>query len=265
MSRIARTVVVVGVMASAFAAAPAPALTSAGAGAGAGGVPPDPAPGGLQRPYEPDVDVTRNIDTLDVTATKGAGRSVTLVFDRRSRAATGDVPAGARRFVFLFDRSIRFRPDAFPTCDRTVIEARGTDACPPGSRIGGGRAEFPGGRAQDVLAFNTRIGERPGVLVVIPGAGTLLEQTLERVADPYRGDYRWALDEILPVTSVPPQNRVGTTRFQLSFGATRVHHGRTVGFAETTARPGATLRFGLWSEFVSGQVIVPTDRSRLTG
>jgi hypothetical protein len=114
-----------------------------------------------------------------------------------------------------------------------------------------------------VHAFNTRIGRSPGVLVVMPASGVILEQTLEWVSSPYRKGYRWALDEIVPPTSVPPQERVGTTRFQLSFGATRRHHGRTIGFAETTARTGDELRFGLWTEFVTGQVLLPTARTQL--
>ncbi|MEV4221505.1 hypothetical protein [Nonomuraea sp. NPDC049725] len=245
------------------AAAAFAALSVLTQAAAADATPPDPAPGGPQRPYEPDVEATDNIDSLSVTATRGAGRSVTIAFDRRSRAATGDVPAGPRRFVFLFDRSVSFNPEAFPTCARAVIEQQGVRACPAGSRIGGGRGEFPSGEPQEVHAFNTRIGRSPGVLVVLPASGVILEQTLERVTSPYRKDYRWALDEIVPPTAVPPQDRVGTTRFQLSFGATRRHHGRTVGFAETTARTGGELRFGLWTEFVTGQVLLPTARTPL--
>ncbi|MEV0613806.1 hypothetical protein AB0I81_10830 [Nonomuraea sp. NPDC050404] len=225
--------------------------------------PPDPAPGGPQRPYEPDVEGTRNLDSLSVTATRGAGRSVTLAFDRRSRAETGQVPAAARRFVFLFDRSVSFNPGAFPTCARSVIEKRGVEACPEGSRIGGGQGQTADGQTQDVYAINTRLGRNPGVLVVIPDTGAILEQTLERVSDPYRRDYRWTWDEIVPASSTPPQDRAGTTRFQLSFGATREHKGRTVGFAETTAKPGDKLAFGLWSEFVTGEVVLPTDRTPL--
>ncbi|AQZ61578.1 unnamed protein product [[Actinomadura] parvosata subsp. kistnae] len=239
-------------------------LLASGTAAAASATPPDPAPGGPQRPHEPDVAGTRNIDSLSVTATRGPdGRSLTIAFDRRSRAETGQVPAGARRFVFLFDRSVRFNPEAFPTCSRTLIEQQGVQACPEGSRIGGGRGEYATGEAQEVLAFNTRIGPLPGVLVVLPASGVILEQTLERVSVPYQRDYRWALDEILPPTSVPPQERAGTVRFQLSFGATRHHRGRLVGFAETSARPGSVLGFGLWSEFVTGQVVLPTARTPL--
>ncbi|GLZ12852.1 hypothetical protein Acsp04_30870 [Actinomadura sp. NBRC 104425] len=243
----------------------AAAVLAATAGpAVAGTAPPDPAPGGPQRPYEPDVDGPRNLDTLSVTATKGAGRSVTIAFDRHSRTASGQVPAAARRFVFLFDRSVRFNPQAFPTCAHETIEEKGAGACPPGSRIGGGRATYLDGSRYEVQAFNTRVGRLPGVLVVIPAAGVILEQTFEPVSAPYRGDYRWALDEILPPTPTPPQDRLGTSRFELSFGATTVRGGRTVGFAETTARPGTRLRFGLWSEFVTGQVVLPTSGTRLS-
>ncbi|MDX3107531.1 hypothetical protein [Nonomuraea angiospora] len=158
---------------------------------------------------------------------------------------------------------MNFNPDAFPTCARTVIEKQGVQGCPAGSQIGGGRGESANGESQEVLAFNTRVGRLPGVLVVLTASGMILEQTLERVANPYREDYRWALDEILPPTSVPPQERAGTTRFQLSFGATRQYRGRTIGFVETAAKPGDTLGFGLWSEFVTGQVLLPTARTPL--
>ncbi|TDE51249.1 hypothetical protein E1295_18565 [Nonomuraea mesophila] len=225
--------------------------------------PADPAPGGPQRPHEADVEGTRNLDSLAVTATAGPGRSVTLAWDRSSRAETGQVPAGARRFVFLFDRSVRFNPDAFPTCARALIEEKGAAACPDGSQVGSGLAEYATGEPREVLAFNSRIGGSPGVLVVLPSNGVVLEQTLEHVSHQYREHYRWALDEILPPNDTPPQERAGTTRFRLSFGATREHRGRTVGFVESTARPGAALRFGLWSEFVTGQVLVPVAKARL--
>ncbi|WP_207943361.1 hypothetical protein [Actinomadura sp. KC345] len=54
--------------------------------------PPDPAPGGPQRPYEPDVEGPENLDGISVTATRSAGRGVTVAFDRRSRTADGSVP-----------------------------------------------------------------------------------------------------------------------------------------------------------------------------
>ncbi|GAA3690507.1 hypothetical protein GCM10022224_064920 [Nonomuraea antimicrobica] len=250
------TTVLSAIIASVSLSVFAPAATASAA-------PPDPTPGGPQRPYEPDVEGTENVDSLSVTATRGAGRSVTIAFDRRSRAATGTVPAGARRFVFLFDPSVSFNPGAFPTCARTVIERQGVRACPEGSRVGGGLGQTADGLSQEVLAFNTKVGRLPGVLVVLPASGVILEQTFERVSPPYGGDYRWALDEILPPTNVPPQERAGTTRFQLSFGATRQHQGRTVGFAETRAEPGDPLNFGLWSEFVTGQVVLPAVRTPL--
>ncbi|WP_026401471.1 hypothetical protein [Actinomadura rifamycini] len=148
----------------------ATALVFAGTAATAAGSFPDPAPGGPMRPHEPDVTGPRNLDGITARATRNAGRSVTVAFDRRSRTAQDTVPAAARRFVFLFDRSITFTPEALPTCARTTIDAEGVQAGPPGSRVG---------------------------------------------------------------------------------------------FAETTARPGARLRFGLWSEFVTGQIALPTDTATL--
>ncbi|MFC5752488.1 hypothetical protein, partial [Actinomadura rugatobispora] len=227
-------------------------------------VPPVPAPGGVERPYEPDVPGPENLDSLTVTATRGEGRGVTVAFDRRSRTADGSVPAAPRRFVFLFDRSIGFNPEAFPTCSAELIEEKGAQACPPGSQVGSGRSTSADGTLRDVLAFNAKVGALRGVLVVIPDTGVILEQTFERAAPPYRGaGYRWTLDEIIPPDGNPPGQRQGTARFELSFGATRTVNGRPVGFAETSARPGTNMRFGLWSEFVTGQVVLPEDTAKL--
>ncbi|RSN71954.1 hypothetical protein [Actinomadura sp. WAC 06369] len=161
------------------------------------------------RPHEPDVTGPRNLDGITARATRNAGRSVTVAFDRRSRTAQDTVPAAARRFVFLFDRSITFTPEAFPTCARTTIDAEGVQACPPGSRVGSGRSTAFDGSGQDVLLFNSRVDGVPGALVVIPEAGMILEQTFARASAPYRRTHRWTLDEIVPPTPVPPGSARG--------------------------------------------------------
>ncbi|MFV0131902.1 hypothetical protein ACLGIH_01260 [Streptomyces sp. HMX87] len=222
---------------------------------------PDPAPGGPQRAHEPDVEGPRNIDTLSVSVTSdgGARNGLRVGFHRTSRTEPDGPPAAARRFVFLFDDSLAFRPEAFPVCPRRVIERRGVTGCPPASQVGRGTAHaYPSG-VSEVLAFNTRHANGlRGALVVIPSTGAILELTWEKVTPYYqRLGYRWALDEILPPTSVPPGQRVGTSRFELVWGAVRRSGERAVSFAESRARPGAELRFGLWSEFVTGQVVLP--------
>ncbi|WP_225859638.1 hypothetical protein [Streptomyces albicerus] len=236
-------------------------------GGRAGTAPPDPAPGGPQRPYEPDVPGPANIDALsgEITRDGGTGKGVLVGFDRSSRAEPAGPPAAPRRFVFLFDRKLAFRPDAFPTCARKVAEAGGPEACPGDSQVGRGTSHlYPEGTA-DVYAFNTLHpnGTR-GALVVIPANGTILELTWEKVTAPYRRlGYRWALDEIVPPSAVPPEQRVGTRRFELTWGATRRVGDRTVSFAWTSAQPGDGLRLGLWSEFVTGQVVLPQTRTEL--
>ncbi|MEV0781191.1 hypothetical protein [Streptomyces sp. NPDC050428] len=237
--------------------------TARGAATGAAtAAPSDPAPGGPQRPYEPDVPGPRNIDTLSVAVTPDGGtrRGVRVGFDRTSRSDAGGAPAGARRFVFLFDESLDFRPDAFPVCAREVIETAGVDGCPDESQVGRGTSHvYPEGTA-DVVAFNTRHANGlRGALVVIPASGTILELTWERVTAEYRQrGYGWALDEILPVTAVPPQDRAGTLRFQLEWGATRrAGDGRGVSFAQLAGERDEKLRFGLWSWFVTGQIALP--------
>ncbi|GAB2983050.1 hypothetical protein GCM10023080_056520 [Streptomyces pseudoechinosporeus] len=242
-----------------------------GAGAEGGPVPPDPAPGGPQRPYEPDVPGPRNIDALagEITSDGGtSGMGVLVGFDRTSRAEPAGPPAAPRRFVFLFDDSLGFRPDAFPTCARTTVETGGVAACPAASLVGRGTSHlYPEGTAE-VYAVNTRHpnGMR-GALVVIPANGTILELTWEPVTAPYRKlGYRWALDEIVPPSPTPPEQRVGTRRFELTWGATRRVGDRTVSFAfaESKAKPGAELRLGLWSEFVTGQVVLPQAKAAFT-
>ncbi|MFP3989720.1 hypothetical protein U9R90_20045 [Streptomyces sp. E11-3] len=236
-------------------------MVAAPADAGQTTPPPDPAPGGPQRPYEPDVPGPENIDSLtaSVTPDGGTARGVRVAFDRSSRAEPEGPPAAARRFVFLFDRSLVFRPEAFPTCSRATIEEHSLAACPKNSVVAEGTSHlYPEGRTE-VYAVNTRHpGGARGALVVIPASDTALELTWERVSDPYRKrGYRWALDEILPPGDTPPEERVGTRRFELTWGATRRLGDRTVSFAESTARPGDKLRIGLWSEFVTGQVVLP--------
>ncbi|MGI5349745.1 hypothetical protein ACQEU8_16340 [Streptomyces sp. CA-250714] len=203
----------------------------------------------------------RNIDGLSATVRPDGGTrdGVRVAFDRTSRADPEGPPAAARRFVFLFDASLRFHPAAFPTCARTVVERQGTDGCPEGSRIGRGTAHaYPQGTSE-VYAFNTRYANgMRGALVVIPATDTILELTWERVTSPYRQrGYLWGLDEMLPPSDVPPADRVGTRRFQLEWGATRRTGPRTVSFAETSAETGTKLRVGLWSSFVTGQVALP--------
>ncbi|HSA53711.1 MAG TPA: hypothetical protein VLH10_26810, partial [Yinghuangia sp.] len=152
------------------------------------------------------------------------------------------------------DKALTFHPEAFPVCPRPVIEAHGVGGCPEGSRIGTGTSHAYLEGSTEVFAFNTRhtTGAR-GALVVVPANGTILELTWERVTGFYRElGYRWALDEILPPTAVPPQDRVGTRRFEITWGAPRNVGGRTVSFAESAPGREAT-RVGLWSEFTTGQ------------
>ncbi|MFG1705267.1 hypothetical protein ACFLIM_18935 [Nonomuraea sp. M3C6] len=231
----------------------------------AAAAPPDPAPGGPQRPYEPDVNGPENIDSLTVSVTreKGTRKGVTVTFDRKSVSASGGVPAGARRFVLLYDPSIRFNPEAFPTCSRDVLVDEGPQACPAASRVGRAAGTQLDGTRLQAIGYNARIAGRPGILLHFPDTGVLLEQTIEQVTAPYRADYRWAIDELIMPNDQPPEERAGTSRFELTFGATRSTAGRTVSFVETTAKPGARLKFGLWSEFVTGQVVLPTAHAVL--
>ncbi|GAB3813801.1 hypothetical protein [Kribbella italica] len=239
---------------------------------GGGSVPADPAPAGAQRPYEAEVAGPRNLDRLDVSVTRqpGTRHGVTVDFDRRSRTAEGITPAGARRFVFLFDPSVSFNLSAFPTCAASVLRAGGPQACPAGAQVGGGASTNLQGVETPVYLLNTRFDNGEfGLLVSIPSTGVVLEQTLEKVSGPYRGDYRYAFDEIILPTATPPQNRAGTSRFQLSFGATREVTGpggrtRSVSLVESRASSYRPLEFGLWSQFVTGQTILPTDTARIS-
>lgn len=227
----------------------------AAAPAWAGESAPDPAPGGPQRPYEPDVTGPVNVDSLAAEVGGDGGSGVRVTFDRTSEAEPAGPPAAPRRFVFLFDETLRFHPADFPVCDRADIERDGPAACPEGSLVGRGTSHlYPEGTA-DVYAFNARhAGGLRGAFVVIPASDTILELTWEKVTEPYRHrGYRWALDEIVPPNATPPEQRVGTRRFELAWGA--AHGSRS--FATLTGPAHDTLRLGLWSEFVTGQIALP--------
>ncbi|MEU6642122.1 hypothetical protein ABZ863_06185 [Saccharomonospora sp. NPDC046836] len=225
---------------------------------------PLPTPGGPAAPDEPPADGPANIDQLAVTVHQDGGtrNGIEVAFDRTSRTATGEKPAAASQFVFLFDESIRFNPERFPTCEREQFEAGGPDACPAGSRVGSGTARVYPDTTAEVAVFNTRYASgMRGVLITIPATGGVLENTFEPVTGLYRKDYRWASDELLP-SALPPGERTATTRFQVSFGATFTDaRGRTHSFVESVARPGKQLDFGLWSRFVTGQVLLPTTEA----
>ncbi|MBN6035100.1 hypothetical protein [Amycolatopsis sp. 195334CR] len=225
---------------------------------------PHPTPGGPAPVAEPDVAGPENIDHLDVTVRPDGGTrdGIEIFYDRTSHTASGEKPAAMRQFVFLFDKSIRFTPEAFPTCDRATFEAGGPAACPPGSKVGSGQADLYPSTVAEVAVFNTKYANgRRGVLITVPAGGLVLENTFEPVVGKYRADYRWGSDELANPSTVPPQDRAATTRFQVSFGATITEGGRTHSFAETSAKPGKPLDFGLWSHFVTGQVALPEDRT----
>ncbi|ONI80845.1 hypothetical protein ALI22I_43740 [Saccharothrix sp. ALI-22-I] len=197
--------------------------------------------------------------TVDVTTDGGEG--VLLAFHTRRWTGTGEKPAAPRRFVFLFDDSIRFNTTAFPTCDRTTVERDGIGACPAGSRVGGGTAEFYPTGSAEVAVFNTAYANgMRGVLITIPATGTILENTFERVAHPYRDRYRWGSDEIIPPSTVPPQDRAVTQAFSVTFGATR--DGRS--FAETDTPVGRPMDFGVYSHYVTGQITLAEERTTRT-
>ncbi|GAB2837956.1 hypothetical protein [Streptomyces daliensis] len=255
----------------------APAATGGGQGGGPGGGPPDPAPGGPQRPYEPDVPGPHNVDGLavEVTPDGGTPEGVRAAFDRTSRAEPAGPPAAPRRFVFLFDASLDVHPEDFPVCGRAVVEREGTGGCPEGSVVGRGTSHLYPEGTTEVVAVNTRYADGTrGALVVIPASGVILELTWERVTRPYRErGYHWALDEIVPPDGRPPQERAGTRRFQLEWGASRVADGDRGGnggggerasFLTHRGPAGERLRFGLWSLFVTGQIALPEARATRT-
>lgn len=216
--------------------------------------PPHPAPLGPQRPYEARVDGPVNIEGGHAEVARlGTGLSVT--FDGLRHTATGEKPAAPREFVFLFDRSIRFNPLAFPTCSRAQLAAA---ACPAGSKVGTGRAEFYPAGAADVAVYNTKYpnGMR-GVLITIPATGTVLDNTLEPVLGTYQRNYTWGLHEIVPPDSTPPALRGSTTRFLVTFGA----HWQGRDFVDSDAPAGRQLNLGIWSHYVTGQITLTEGRT----
>ncbi|MDP9793309.1 hypothetical protein J2S43_001821 [Catenuloplanes nepalensis] len=232
------------------------ALVAGGAVPATAGVPldpPHPTPGGPTPPAEPPVSGPVNLDSLTASVRPDGGgrRGVAVTFDRASRTASGEKPAAATQFVFLFDRALSLHPEHFPVCDRGSLPA----GCDPGSIVGTGSAVLYPGLSADVVVHNTRFtdGAR-GVLITIPATGTVLENRFERVRGPYRGRFRWGSDELLP-SALPPAERGATTRFTVTFGATANGHS----FVTTDSRRPLTL--GLWSRFVTGQTLLVTDRT----
>ncbi|GAB4588116.1 hypothetical protein [Nocardia sp. IFM 10818] len=225
----------------------------------AAAAPEPPTPAGPIPSAETAVAGPANLDALAVAVRPDHGHltGVTVDFDRTSRTETGEKPAAATQFVFLFDKSIRINVDRFPTCSRADLTRLGPSGCPAGSQVGAGKADIHSGTTADVLVFNTRhaTGDR-GVLITIPATGAILENTLEPVTNAYSADYGPALDELLP-SSLPPQDRAATTRFRVQFGAVHTDPTGTHSFLESFALPGQPLKFGLWSRFVTGQTVLP--------
>ncbi len=213
-----------------------------------------PAPLGPQRPYEPAVPGPENIES-GTAFVERLGTGVAVTFDGTRGTATGEKPAAPREFVFLFDNSIRFDPFAFPTCDRAQLAAQ---ACPPGSKVGSGRAEFHPAGAADVAVYNTKFANgMRGVLITIPATGTVLDNTLEPVVGDYQRRYTWGLHEIIQPDSTPPGERGSTTRFTVTFGAT--WQGKD--FVRSYARPGSQVNLGIWSHYVTGQKTLTEGRT----
>jgi hypothetical protein len=236
-------------------AAVAVALLSATPSAAAAGYP-HPAPLGPERPYEPPVPGPANIE--DGTAyVERLGGGVTVTFDATRTTATGEKPAAPREFVFLFDNSLRFNPHAFPTCSRAQLAE---SACPPGSKVGTGRAEFYPSGAAEVAVYNTKFaGGLRGVLITIPATGTVLSNYLEPVVGSYQRKYTWAFHEHIPVSDIPPAERGSTTAFLVTFGATWQGHD----FVTSTARTGSKVDLGVWSHYVTGQTTLTEGQTRM--
>lgn len=216
--------------------------------------PPHPAPLGPQRPYEARVDGPVNIEG-GYAEVERLGTGVSVTFDGLRHTESGEKPAASREFVFLFDRTIRFNPLAFPTCSRAQLAAA---ACPAGSKVGAGLAEFYPAGSAEVAVYNTRFpnGMR-GVLITIPATGTVLDNTLEPVVGTYQRNYTWGLHEIIPPDATPPELRGSTTRFLVTFGAS--WQGRN--FVESHAPVGRQLNLGIWSHYVTGQTTLTEGRT----
>ncbi|TCO50114.1 hypothetical protein EV646_102187 [Kribbella antiqua] len=106
----------------------------------------------------------------------------------------GTTPAAARRFVFLWDPSISLNNKDFPTCASSVVRAQGPAACPAESHVGGGTSTNLQGETTPVYLLNTRYANGAyGLIVSIPAAGVVLDQTLEKAAAPYRHTYKLAM------------------------------------------------------------------------
>ncbi|MEV7678055.1 hypothetical protein AB0O64_05755 [Streptomyces sp. NPDC088341] len=166
-------------------------------------------------------------------------------------------PSARRRRDPHTDRRPEPHTPSRPTPPPAVPNARTSPARPARGSAGGPATSTPRARRRSSPSTPATATAR-GALVTVPATGTILELTWERVTPGYRqSGYPWALDEILPPAQVPPQERAGTRRFELEWGAPRHTADGTVSFAESSAGAGDELRIGLWSWFVTGQVALP--------
>lgn len=226
---------------------------------------PDPTPNGPTRPAAPNAAGPENLDSIDIAVQRddGGADGVVVTFNKTSRTAADEKPAAPRRFVTLFDRTIQFNSEVFPTCERTVLEVQGTEGCPQGSQVGRGRVDiYPQGSAE-IAVFNAPRNPdgTPGILITVPATRSVNANTLERVVAPYDADFGYALDEITPPSTVPPGERTGIAAFHMVLGATLRIGDQVHSFVRSSAPPNTSLRFGQWSEFVTGQVARPTNQA----
>jgi hypothetical protein len=193
-----------------------------------------------------------DVPTLNGTAKRTAAKGIKLTLDvGLDSAPSGLQPHTLTSATLLFPQGASLNSARFRSCSPVKLQAKGTRACPAGSRIGSGSASGVGGKPGEtpILTENLSIDAFNGphgksVLLWLTGTqpaaiNNVLIAKLTKAHGPY--SYRLTL-------TVPPGLQsiagvqVAVTRFTTTVGAFRSVKGRRVPWLRAPVCPlGATL------------------------
>jgi hypothetical protein len=186
--------------------------------------------------------------TAKRTAAKGIKLTLAVGLDTNPSGLQPDTLTSA---TLLFPQGATLNSARFRSCSPAKLQARGTIACPAGSRIGSGTAKGTGGNPGQtpILAENLSIAAFNGphgksVLLWLTGTApaainSVLIAKLTRAKSPY--SYRLSLAVPLGLQSIAGI-QVAVTRFTTNIGAFTTVKGRRYPYLRAPVCPlGATL------------------------
>jgi hypothetical protein len=169
-------------------------------------------------------DHTQRLDIgAELVRQQAGGRPwiVNLTIGAELGTTDGSVPAPIGHMRFSFTKGAKVHPEAFGTCTKEILLAKGAAGCPSSSRLGKGKAlasaigtdidatidvfNGPGNaRSRKILIYARALGT-----VVIP-----LEGTLKKAS----GQYGWVLDVPVQKIQIVADQFASITSFQVSVG-----------------------------------------------